>query len=97
MAGLDGTQFSQFIACPPKHVWDYLLVFAYRVVEGPATTEDEYRVLAQSEGARFETKGRVLLDSGLIRLTARMMRLAEDSVARREVKRLEQLLEDGCG
>lgn len=146
---LDGAFFSQFIACRPGQVWDYLLaiektptwrthlrtvawadegpvdvgsridvttsllwyrnvsmvcevtrfdpedgVFAYRVVDGPATTENEYRVLAQDGGTRFEMQGRVLLDSMLIRLTAPALKFAEDRIARREVKRLKQLLED---
>ena len=147
---LDGAQFTQFIACPPEHVWDYLLaidqtptwrthlhavawadagpvgvgsritvstsllwyrnvtmvcevtrfepdtgVFAYRVVDGPATTENEYRVQAQGDGTRFDMKGRLLLDSRLIRLTGPFLKLAEDLLARREVKRLKRLLEDG--
>lgn len=72
-------------------------VFAYRVVDGPATTENEYHVLAEDDGTRFEMQGRVLLDSMLIRLTAPALKFAEDRIARREVTRLKQLLEDGRG
>lgn len=71
-------------------------VFAYRVIDGPATTENEYRVRDEDDGTRFEMQGRVLLDSMLIWLTAPMLKLAEDRMARREVRRLKRLLEDEC-
>lgn len=145
---LDGALLSQYIARPPKDVWDYLLtidqtpmwrthlgtvswadegpvdvgsridvttsllwyrnvrmvcevtcfqpdagVFAYRVVDGPATTENEYRVRPEDNGTRFEMQGRVLPDSIPIRLSAPMLKLAEDRMARCEVKRLKRLLE----
>lgn len=70
-------------------------VFAYRVIEGPAITENEYRVVPEGDGTRFEMQGRVLLNSMWIRLTAPMLKLAEDRMARREVVRLKQLLEQG--
>lgn len=68
-------------------------VFAYRVVDGPATTENEYRVRPEDHGTRFEMQGRVLLDSIAIRLSASLLKLVEDRMARREVKRLKRLLE----
>lgn len=68
-------------------------MFSYRVVEGQATTENEYRVLSEDGGTRFEMQGRVLLDSRLIRLTALILELAEDRMARREVVRLKEILE----
>lgn len=68
-------------------------VFAYRVIEGPATTENEYRVTSEGGGTRFEMQGRVRLDSTLIRLTAPILKLARDRMGRREVARLKELLE----
>lgn len=72
-------------------------VFAHRVVDGPATTENEYRVRPEDDGTRFEMQGRVLLDSISIPLTVLMLDLTEDRMARREVKRLKRLLEGDRG
>lgn len=112
---LDGALVSQYIAHPPKKVWDYLLaidqtpmwrthlgtvswaderpvdvgsridvttsllwycnvrmvcevtcfqpdagVFAYRVVDGPATTENKYRVRSEDNGSSRETEVQAL-------------------------------------
>lgn len=70
-------------------------VFAYRVIEGPATTENEYRITAEGNGTRFEMHGRLLLDRVLIRVTGPLLKLAEDRIARREVERLKNVLEAG--
>ena len=68
--------------------------FAYRVVEGPATTENEYTVTEVEGGSTlFAMQGRVRLDKPLIRATAPLLKFAADRMARREVARLRALLE----
>lgn len=69
-------------------------VFAYRVIEGPAVTENEYTVSATEDGSTaFTMQGRVRLDRPLIRVTAPILKFAEDRLARREVRRLQAILE----
>lgn len=69
--------------------------FAYRVIEGPATTINEYEVLADGSGARFRMQGRVLLDSWYLRLAAPLFKLLEDRNSRRQIRTLVALLEQG--
>jgi hypothetical protein len=70
-------------------------MFAYRVIEGPATTINEYQVLADGSGARFRMQGRVLLDSWYLRLAAPLFKLLEDRNSRRQVRALVDILERG--
>ena len=69
--------------------------FAYRVIEGPATTINEYQVLVDGSGARFRMQGRVLLDSWYLRLAAPLFKLLEDRNSRRQVRALVDILERG--
>jgi uncharacterized membrane protein len=81
------------MTCRVTHLDPKAGLFAYRVVEGPATTENQYRVTPASTGTRFVMQGRLLLDSWLMKLTGPALKFAEDRLARREVDRLKHMLE----
>lgn len=81
------------MTCRVTHLDPVTGLFAYWVVEGPATTENQYGVMADAAGTRFVMQGRLLLDSWLMRLTGPALEVAEDRMAQREVGRLRDLLE----
>ncbi len=81
------------MTCRVTHLDRAAGLFAYRVVEGPATTENQYRVMREDTGTRFVMQGRLLLDSWLMRLSGPALKFAEDRMARREVDRLRHILE----